>query len=468
MEIRSPNGTNFPPTPEGKARARRLWDEHEAKTKTGEKAERELTEEQLREHEKILREERETFELEREREREEQEREQRVREQWRNENIETEKREREREIKELRERERIRMIEADAMRQRELQMLENRERELLEAQKMLREERWEMRQVGLQESKEEEVFIREEELQEFKCALTGTGVDAVLELASLLNLDETLKNKLKGTVTVYEMFAAAVEKFPELMKEFEICAAGSSMNHAIEKFNAVFRALKKSRKQTRELVTVLALRALGPAYQTKVNSAVLASVSVVQDVRDAATMVMKQTGDGITFDQLLAGEPISRMPGIVELFSAESTERETIWSSICEYVVQKMTYCGEKGDKLKVAKATLAEFDGSKHRDYDIFIAEVEKLISVCASWYSGEFIDTFRFVELVVSKCPDAIRMIYDDYIADEELQEMDMSRQEFKNHLQKVWKRAVRKGLMDTSVQPKKGVPLTQHHSI
>jgi hypothetical protein len=113
MEVRSPNGTNFPPTPEGKARARRLWDEHEAKTKIGEKAERELTEEQLREHEKILREERETFE---------------------------------------------------------------------------------------QESKEEEVFIREEELQEFKCALTCTGVDAVLELASLLNLDETLKNKLKGTV----------------------------------------------------------------------------------------------------------------------------------------------------------------------------------------------------------------------------------------------------------------------------
>ena len=66
-------------------------------------------------------------------------------------------------------------------------------------------------------------------------------------------------------------------------------------------------------------MTVLALRALGPAYQTKVNSAVLASVSVVQDVRDAATVVMKQTGDGVTFDQLLAGEPISRMPGIVEL-----------------------------------------------------------------------------------------------------------------------------------------------------
>ena len=45
---------------------------------------------------------------------------------------------------------------------------------------MLREERWEMRQVGLQESKQEEVSVREEELQEFKSALTGTGVDAVL------------------------------------------------------------------------------------------------------------------------------------------------------------------------------------------------------------------------------------------------------------------------------------------------
>ena len=91
--------------------------------------------------------------------------------------------------------------------------------------------------------------------------------------------------------------------------------------------------------------------------------------------------------------------------------------------------MQKMIYCGEKGEKLKVAEATLAEFNGSKHKDYDIFIVEVEKLISVCASWYNGEFIDTFRFVELVVSKCPVAIRLVYDDYIADEELQEMDMS---------------------------------------
>ena len=54
-------------------------------------------------------------------------------------------------------------------------------------------------------------------------------------------------------MTVYESFAAAVEKIPELMKEFEIRAVGSSMNHAIDKFNVVFRALKKSRKQTREL-----------------------------------------------------------------------------------------------------------------------------------------------------------------------------------------------------------------------
>ena len=113
MEVQSPSGASFPPTPEGKARARRLWDEHEAKTQTGGKAERELTEEQLREHEKILRGERETFELEREREHEE--RDQQMREQWRDENIEIEKRERDREIQELRERERIRLIEADGM-----------------------------------------------------------------------------------------------------------------------------------------------------------------------------------------------------------------------------------------------------------------------------------------------------------------------------------------------------------------
>ena len=119
------------------------------------------------------------------------------------------------------------------------------------------------------------------------------------------------------------------------------------------------------------------------------------------------------------------------MPEVVELHLAESTEREIFWSSICEYVVQKMICCGEKGEKLKVDEAALAEFNGSKHKDYDIFIVEVEKLISVCASWYSGEVIDTFRLVELVASKCPDAIRLIYDDYVADEELQEMGMSRQ-------------------------------------
>ena len=53
--LKTPSGVNLPPSPGGKAMARRLWAEAEAKTAA--KAERDhLPEEELREHEKILRE----------------------------------------------------------------------------------------------------------------------------------------------------------------------------------------------------------------------------------------------------------------------------------------------------------------------------------------------------------------------------------------------------------------------------
>ena len=58
--IKTPLGFDLPPSPEGKALARRLWEKAEART--GMKNERDqLTDAQMKEHEKTLREEREEF-----------------------------------------------------------------------------------------------------------------------------------------------------------------------------------------------------------------------------------------------------------------------------------------------------------------------------------------------------------------------------------------------------------------------
>ena len=61
--LKTPHGNVLPPSPEGKATARRLWAEADAKT-AAKGVRDELTAEELRAHEKILREQREAFEQE--------------------------------------------------------------------------------------------------------------------------------------------------------------------------------------------------------------------------------------------------------------------------------------------------------------------------------------------------------------------------------------------------------------------
>lgn len=263
MEVlKTPSGVNLPPSPEGKAMSRRLWAEQEAKT--GTKGERDqLSDEQMKENERLLREERNRFEREqreqREREQQEQnEREQREHREQREQREQREHENRERENRELRERDREREKEMREMRDREQRAAKQREQELIAEIERLRltaangtaREDW--------KSGDDSIWADGDEL-ELAGSQLGSGIDSVLELSALLNLDHALRDTRKGKVTVYELFSE--EAVQSLQKKLSENIVGSlAVEYALNQFMAAFRALKKSRIHTQKMIMMLARR----------------------------------------------------------------------------------------------------------------------------------------------------------------------------------------------------------------
>ena len=253
-------------------------------------------------------------------------------------------------------------------------------------------------------------------------------------------------------VTVYELFNAGSVK--ALMEKFEVFAAGSSLAYALQQFVGAFRALKRSRVQTSRMISVLALQALGAGINTKVKAAVIESVSILYETRVNAISEVKKNGDGVEQNSLLAGFGMRQMPGIVELFAADSDEkRKEIWCSVCDYVIEKICYSGDKMLKLEHAKRNIAVFDGSSVMDYDLFIAECEDLFAIAGSWYEKQLLDDFHLQEWYKMKCPIGVKNEYDLYVADEDIDELNVTMAEFKNNLKKMWKRALKKGSLGGS---------------
>ena len=303
--IKTPLGFDLPPSPEGKALARRLWEKAEAKT--GVKSERDqLTDAQMKEHEKTLREEREEFEK-RLREAREEEKEREVNEKKEKEREAMRERERnEREIERMRENEKEREREMREMRERERSDREMREMELKEEIRRLRavSNRDGARDDDATDEREE-IWCEEEELEMKGSLLGGSGVDSVLELSALMNLEKKLHNSKAGMVTLYELFTGTAMK--ELQQKFNTSIQKSSVSHGLQQYMAAFRALKRPNKQTQELITVFALQAVSSGFDTKVKAAVVAAVSVNHESRLIAISHIQKTGDGIIVSAGMAG-----------------------------------------------------------------------------------------------------------------------------------------------------------------
>jgi len=368
------------------------------------------------------------------------------------ENKEQEQRElREREMRALRERDQEREDELREMRIREQLAMKEREKELKEEVTRLRTTASEKRARGI-EDLNEVIWAEDDDSGLSGAKLAGSGVDPVLELCALLNLESSLRNEKTGMVTVYELFNAGAVK--ALMEKFEVFAAGSSLAFALQQFVGAFRALKRSRVQTSKMISVLALQALSTGIDTKVRAAVVESVSITYETRVSAISDVKKSGDGIAQNSELAGFDMRHMPGIVELFKTESDEeKKKIWSSVCDYVIEKICFSGEKMLKLDLAKANIAMFDGSEAMDYDLFIAESENLFAIAESWYGKQLLDDYHMQEWYQKKCPIRVKAEYDVYVAHEEIDELNMTMNEFKNNLKKMWKRAWKKGSIGES---------------
>ena len=114
------------------------------------------------------------------------------------------------------------------------------------------------------------------------------------------------------------------------------------------------------------MISVFALQALSTEIDTTVRAAVVEFVSIIYETRVNAISHVKKSGDGIAQDSEFVGLDMRHMPGIVEIFETESDEeKKKIWSSVCDYVIEKICFSGEKMLKLDLAKANIAMFDGS-------------------------------------------------------------------------------------------------------
>ena len=80
--------------------------------------------------------------------------------------------------------------------------------------------------------------------------------------------------------------------------------------------------------------------------------------------------------------------------------------------------------------------------------DYDLFIAESENLFAIAESWYGKQLLDDYHMREWYQKKCPIRVKAEYDVYVAHEEIDELNMTMNEFKNNHKKMRKRAWKKG--------------------
>ena len=288
------------------------------------------------------------------------------------------------------------------------------------------------------------IWVAVDDLELTGSKLGSSGIDSVLELSALLNLDCALRDKKSGRVTVFELFTGDAVK--ALHRKWN---QTSSIESALIQFMAGFRALKRSRTHTQKMISLLALQAVSSDFNTKVKSEVIAAVSVNHKFRLAAISEIKKTGDSILPISRVTGISMRESPGIIELFEADSEDdQKKIWCSVCDFVVERMCYCEDKMKRLELAKEDIRDFDGSVFTDYDLFVAKCHQLFATAESWYGKPLLDEFHLSEWYKVKCPVAVKDEFRDYIANEDIDEMQLNATDFELQFKKAWKRASKKG--------------------
>ena len=455
MEIRSPSGCSFPPSPANRKRFAQHADGDEMGPEDYDKIEKELEAEEMRARalERELADQREAFEraqraLAREREEKVQQAiEFEVREMEMKAQQKEMKAQMEMEMKALEKENEDRKIELE--REREWQaMKEQQRREMQEELKAERETRdaplKDICVKGQGRNNDQEDFA----LKSSGLAISDASVDLLAELAGIAPLTAKLRKQQNGiqtVATIPDLFEAAM-KSPSLQKIFAEKDEGS-LRFALSRFGNSLVSTKQCGETEKMVCTLLAVDRFFPALANKLVAGITMAAAVTHEVRITLAEQLAEDGRSIAVLPELMQRSLEDLPGIAELVSSDWDSE--IVKSFADMVLSYVCYESDVTGKLAQAKSKWLQISGTDVTECEDYLAAEKKAFDTCSSWFGKEVDTDFHRFELLLEKSPEAVKSAYIQYLSNPEnkVTESSVMRMEYADMLtvfQTVWNAA------------------------
>ena len=157
--------------------------------------------------------------------------------------------------------------------------------------------------------------------------------------------------------------------------------------------------MKKPTDQTAALITTLAVHHFCPEISFKLKSILVAAASLGAAQRKNLGIEVPLTLES-HFDKV----PFSQLPGITEIKDGIISLEKFV-----EFVLIRAAFVSDGSTRFDDSKEAYYAFDGSGFTDFDILIAEEERLFQTCSSWKKMKFIDDYDRSEHLMNICPTA-----------------------------------------------------------
>ena len=453
MEIRSPSGCSFPPSPAN--RKRFTQDADEMGPEDYDKIEKELEAEEMRARalERELADQREAFEraqraLARERD-------EKVQQEIEFEEREMEMKAQQKEMKAqmemgtkaLEKEKEDRKIEMERERERQA-MKEELTREMQEIMKAERETRdallITMCMKGQGRNNDQEDF----ELKSSGLPISDASVNILAELAGIAPLTakhRKQQNGIQTVTTVTDLFEAAM-KSPSLQKIFAEKDEGS-LRFALSRFGNSLVSMKQCGETEKMVCTLLAVDKYFPALANKLVAGITMAAAVKHEVRTALAQQLAEDGRSIAVLPELMQRSLEELPGIAELVSSDWDAEHV--KSFADLVLSYVCFESDVTGKLAQAKSKWLQISGTGVTECEDYLAAEKKAFDICSSWFGKEVDTDFHRFELLLEKSPEAVKSAYVQHLSSPEnrVTESSVMRMEYADMLtvfQTVWNAA------------------------
>ena len=453
MEIRSPSGCSFPPSPAN--RKRFTQDADEMGPEDYDKIEKELEAEEMRARalERELADQREAFEraqraLARERD-------EKVQQEIEFEEREMEMKAQQKEMKAqmemgtkaLEKEKEDRKIEMERERERQA-MKEELTREMQEIMKAERETRdallITMCMKGQGRNNDQEDF----ELKSSGLPISDASVNILAELAGIAPLTakhRKQQNGIQTVTTVTDLFEAAM-KSPSLQKIFAEKDEGS-LRFALSRFGNSLVSMKQCGETEKMVCTLLAVDKYFPALANKLVAGITMAAAVKHEVRTALAQQLAEDGRSIAVLPELMQRSLEELPGIAELVSSDWDAEHV--KSFADLVLSYVCFESDVTGKLAQAKSKWLQISGTGMTECEDYLTAEKKAFDICSSWFGKEVDTDFHRFELLLEKSPEAVKSAYVQHLSSPEnrVTESSVMRMEYADMLtvfQTVWNAA------------------------